>query len=137
MLARKSAGGTLLDTVMAFIEYMIFIIIFIKIILLLLFYSIVFYIFFFDWFCFWKGIMKWWVSLLVCAWGLVFKVRNSKVGLNLRDDFRCFEGGFINNTFGYECGSDDRIFFFFFFSYVFFSFYMFLYCWGGERWFVI
>ena len=42
--------------------------------------------------------MKWWVSLLVCAWDLLFKARN--VGLRLRGASRSFEGGFINNTLG-------------------------------------
>ena len=39
--------------------------------------------------------MKWWVSLLGCAWVLLSKVGNSTVGLNLRGAFRSFEGDIL------------------------------------------
>ena len=42
MSVRKSAGGTLLDAVMVFVEDMILAIIFIRVLFLLLFYSVVF-----------------------------------------------------------------------------------------------
>ena len=44
--------------------------------------------------------MKWWVPLIACVWGLIFKARNSKVGLTLRGASRSFEDGFINNVLG-------------------------------------
>ena len=44
--------------------------------------------------------MKWWAPLLACAWGLVSKARNSKVGLTLRGASRSLEGGFIDNALG-------------------------------------
>ena len=53
--------------------------------------------------------MKWWASLLACAWGLVSKARSSKVGLSLRGASKSFEGGFTNNALGQECGSDTRL----------------------------
>ena len=44
--------------------------------------------------------MKWWGSLLACAWGLLSKERNFKVGLRLCGASRSFEDGFANNTLG-------------------------------------
>ena len=86
--------------VMPFVEDMIFKIIFIIILLLLLLFSCIsiYILFFIDIFCLWKGIMKWWAPLLACAWDLLSKARNSKVGLRLRGASRSFEGGFTNST---------------------------------------
>ena len=83
MSARKSAAAALPGAVMAFVEDVIFRIIFIVILymlLLLLFYCIVFLLLL-IYFIF--GKMKWWAPLLVCAWGLLTKARNSKMGLDL------------------------------------------------------
>ena len=44
--------------------------------------------------------MKWWVPLIACVWGLIFKARNSKMGLNLRGVSRFFEGGSIDSALG-------------------------------------
>ena len=48
-------------------------IIIIALLSLLLLLLLLFYHFFFviDAFCFRKGILKWWASLVVCAWGLL------------------------------------------------------------------
>ena len=90
---------------MAFVEDMIFEIISFystSIIIYCYCFLVLLYIVFFvvDILCFWKGTMKWWVSLLACAWGLLFKAMNSKVGLRLRGASRSFEGGFTNSALG-------------------------------------
>ena len=54
MSARKSAGGTLLDVVMTFIEDMILVIIFIIVVIILVIVFYYCFLFYFDVFCFWK-----------------------------------------------------------------------------------
>ena len=44
--------------------------------------------------------MKWWVPLLVCAWGLLFEAGNSKLGLRLRGISSSFEDGFTKSVLG-------------------------------------